>query len=379
MKNPVFVLAPDSFKGSMTAKQACEAMERGIRKVLPMAECIKIPMADGGEGTMQSLVDATGGQIYELEVIGPLGVPVLAQYGILGDGNTAVIEMASASGIHLTDNNTRNPLIATTYGTGQLVKVCLDKGVRKIILGIGGSATNDGGAGFAQALGIKFQDKEGAELPFGGAALANLCRIDVSSVDERLSETAIEVACDVTNLLCGEEGASFVFGPQKGATDGEVKILDEALYHYSQVIKEQLGKDVRNIPGAGAAGGLGAGLLAFTSSRLEGGVGLVARYTGLHEAIKQADIVFTGEGSIDSQTRYGKTPYGVVRIAKMENKKVVAVAGRVSGNIDRFSDLGFDAVFSITPEGMPLEGAMDTAEQNMERTMEDIVRLLLMK
>ncbi|MDH6309954.1 glycerate kinase [Dysgonomonas sp. PFB1-18] len=379
MRNPVFVLAPDSFKGSMTAKQACEAMERGIRRVLPTAECIKIPMADGGEGTMQSLVDATGGRLYELEVIGPLGVSVLAQYGILGNGNTAVIEMASASGIHLTDKNTRNPLIATTYGTGQLVKACLDKGIRKIILGIGGSATNDGGAGFAQALGVKFLNKEGVELPFGGAALSDLYKIDISSVDERLADTAIEVACDVTNPLCGEEGASFVFGPQKGATDAEMKILDEALYHYSHVIRGHLGKEVKDIPGAGAAGGLGAGLLAFTNARLEGGVDLVARYTGLHEAIKQADIVFTGEGAIDSQTRYGKTPYGVARIAKMKKKKVIAVAGCVLGDIGDFNDLGFDDIFSITSGGMSLEEAMDRAEENMEQVMEDVIRSFIMK
>lgn len=376
LTKPVFVLAPDSFKGSMTAKQVCDAMERGIKKVLPDAECIKIPMADGGEGTMQSLVDATSGTIYEIEVTGPSGKPVKARYGIMGDGKTAAIEMASASGLHLVNKDTRNPLITTTYGTGELVKACLDNGIKRIILGIGGSATNDGGAGFAQALGVKLLDAEGKELAFGGSSLADLDKIDISSIDSRLKDVEIEVACDVTNPLCGDTGASFVFGPQKGATPEMVKTLDNALQHYASTIKDQLGKKVKDIPGAGAAGGLGAGLLAFTNAKLEKGVNIVINYTGLRDAIKKADLVFTGEGGIDFQTQYGKTPYGVAQAAKTENKKVVAIAGYIGEGINQLYGLGFGAILGIMPGAMSIEEALEKGEENVERTIENIIRIL---
>jgi len=376
MKKPVFVLAPDSFKGSLTAGEVCHAMERGIRKVLPDAECIKVPMADGGEGTVQSLVDATRGEIYELQVTGPLGKPVMAKYGIMGDGKTAAIEMASASGIHFVNNETRNPMITTTYGTGELVKACLDKGIKKIILGIGGSATNDGGAGFAQALGVRFLDKDGRELPPGGAALKDLYSIDVSSLDKRLNEVDIEVACDVTNPLCGKTGASYVFGPQKGASPKMVIELDNALNHYAEVIKAQLGKDVKDVPGAGAAGGLGAGLLTFANARLEKGVEIIINYTRLREIVRHVDIVFTGEGGIDFQTQYGKTPYGVARVAKSECKRVIAIAGYIGKGIDELYSLGFDAILGIMPGVMTMDEAVDSAADNVERTVENIVRVL---
>lgn len=376
MKNTVFVLAPDSFKGSMTAKQVCDAMERGIKKVLPDAECIKVPMADGGEGTMQSLVDATNGTIYELDVAGPLGKQVKARYGIMGTGKTAAIEMASASGIHFVDENTKNPLITTTYGTGQLVKACLDRGVHKIILGIGGSATNDGGAGFARALGAKFLDKEGRELPPGGAALAGLDRIDISSLDPRLKDVDIEVACDVTNPLCGKTGASFVFGPQKGATAEMVTILDNALDRYAGIISRNLKKEVKDVPGAGAAGGLGAGLLAFTNARLEKGVDIIINYTNLKEIVQKADIVFTGEGGIDFQTQYGKTPFGVARTAKAADKTVIAIAGYIGEGIEQLYSIGFDAILGIVPGAMTIGEAMRKGAENVERTVENIVRLL---
>lgn len=379
MRNLTFVLAPDSFKGSMTAQEVCDAMERGIRKVLPEATCIKVPMADGGEGTVQSLVDATKGKVYELEVMGPLTSPVLAQYGILGDEKTAVIEMASASGIQYINEKTRNPLITTTYGTGQLIKECLNKGVSKIILGIGGSATNDGGAGLAQALGVRFSDKHNDELPFGGAALSQLEKIDLSNLDARLCNVEIEVACDVTNPLCGETGASKVFGPQKGATPDMVDILDDALYHYAEIIKCQLDKDIANISGAGAAGGLGAGLLAFTNAKLERGVNIVINYTNLKEIIKKADFVFTGEGGIDFQTQYGKTPYGVAQVAKSENKKVIAIAGYIGKGIDQLYDCGFDAILGILPQATSLEEALLKGKNNVERTIENIVRILLLR
>jgi len=378
MRSPVFLLAPDSFKGSLTAKEVCDAMETGIRKVLPDAECIKVPMADGGEGTVYSLINAVGGVIYEEEVTGPLGKPVKAKYGILKDNETAVIEMASASGLHLVDKNSMNPLIATTFGTGQLVRACLDKGIKKIILGIGGSATNDGGAGFMQALGVRLLDEDGNELPYGGEPLKDLYRIDVSSLDTRLQCVDIEVVSDVTNPLCGKEGASYVFGSQKGATPEMVEILDKSLLHYAEIIRTQLGKDIKDLPGAGAAGGLGAGLLAFTDAGLEKGVDTIINYTGLHEKIKKADFVFTGEGSIDCQTRYGKTPLGVARLAKKENKKVIAIAGSVREEIGQLYDLGFDAVFSIVPGPISLDDALADGKDNIEHTMENIIRILLM-
>lgn len=375
MEKQVFVLAPDSFKGSLTAKEVCLAMESGIKKVLPASECISVPMADGGEGTVQSLVDATGGTIYELEVTGPLGNPLKSFYGIMGDGKTAVIEMASASGLHLVDEATKNPLITTTYGTGQLVKACLDRGIENIILGIGGSATNDGGAGFAQALGVSLKDKNGDELPFGGAALSKLHKVDISGLDARLKDIRIEVASDVSNPLYGENGASYVFGPQKGATPEMVCLLDDALRHYSVIIKEQLRKDVAHTAGAGAAGGLGAGLLAFTNVRMRRGVDIIIEYTNLREIIKKADYVFTGEGGIDFQTKFGKTPYGVAQVAKSENKKVIAVAGYLGKDIESLYDM-FDAIFGIMPSVMTMPEAIKTAAVNIERTTGNIIRLL---
>lgn len=378
MKNPVFLLAPDSFKESMTAKEVCAAMEAGIKKAIPDAVCIQVPMADGGEGTVQSLVDATGGTIYQQTVTGPLGHPVTACYGILGDGETAVIEMASASGIHLVTKETKNPLVTTTYGTGELIKACLDKKVKQILIGIGGSATNDGGAGMAQALGVKFLDERGGMLPFGGGALGDLAAIDLAGLDPRLKEVQIFVASDVTNPLCGENGASHVFGPQKGATKEMVALLDTNLSHYAAIIKEQLGKDVAEVPGAGAAGGLGAGLMVFTDAVLKSGIELVVEYTGLEQKVKDADIVLTGEGSIDFQTQFGKTPYGVARAAKKHGKPVIAVAGYVGEQIDVLYEKGIDAIFGILPRPMALEDALQTGAANIERTCENIARLLVL-
>ncbi|KYC62185.1 Glycerate kinase [Heyndrickxia coagulans] len=378
MKNPVFLLAPDSFKESMTAKEVCAAMEAGIKKAIPDAVCIQVPMADGGEGTVQSLVDATGGTIYQQTVTGPLGHPVTACYGILGDGETAVIEMASASGIHLVTKETKNPLVTTTYGTGELIKACLDKKVKQILIGIGGSATNDGGAGMAQALGAKFLDERGGMLPFGGGALGDLAEIDLAGLDPRLKEVQIFVASDVTNPLCGENGASHVFGPQKGATKEMVALLDTNLSHYAAIIKEQLGKDVAEVPGAGAAGGLGAGLMVFTDAVLKSGIELVVEYTGLEQKVKDADIVLTGEGSIDFQTQFGKAPYGVARAAKKHGKPVIAVAGYVGEQIDVLYEKGIDAIFGILPRPMALEDALQTGAANIERTCENIARLLVL-
>lgn len=374
-KDFVIVLAPDSFKESMTAKAACEAMERGIKKANQQISCIQVPMADGGEGTMESLVDATDGEIYKLHVIGPLGDKVEASYGILGDGETGILEMASASGLHLVPIKDRNPLMTTTYGTGQLIKACLNHGVKKLLIGIGGSATNDGGAGVVQALGGKLLDHDGNELGFGGGVLGQIAEIDLTNFDSRLKNVTVEVACDVNNPLCGEQGASNVFGPQKGASPEMIKILDNNLRTYASVIYEQLGKDVMEVPGAGAAGGLGAGLMVFLNGSLKKGIDMVIEYTGLEEKVKNADMVWTGEGSIDFQTLYGKTPYGVAEVAKKHHKPVVAFAGSVGEKTEVLYEK-IDSIFSIMQGVSSLEEALATGQQNLERTAENAVRLM---
>lgn len=377
MKNELtIVLAPDSFKESMTAKEVCEAMERGIKKVNSNITCIHVPMADGGEGTMQSLVDATKGKVYSLKVDGPLGDQVEAQYGILGDGEIGILEMASASGIHLVSPEQRNPLLTTTYGTGQLIKACLDHGVKKLLIGIGGSATNDGGAGVIQALGGRLLDKQGTELAFGGGELGKLSTIDLSNFDSRLKDVIVEVACDVSNPLCGESGASNVYGPQKGATREMISILDDNLRHYADIIKKQLGKDVLDVPGAGAAGGLGAGLMAFLNGSLKKGIEMVIEYAGLEEKVKDADMVWTGEGSIDFQTQYGKTPLGVATVSKKHNKPVIALAGRVGEGIDVLYESGIDSIFGITKGATSIEEALAKGQENIEKTAENIIRLM---
>jgi glycerate 2-kinase len=372
-----FVLAPDSFKESMTAKEAADAMERGIKKVIPDADCVKVPMADGGEGTVQSLVDATEGEIIWTEVTGPDEKKVNAMFGILGDKETAIIEMASASGIHLIKKEERNPLFTTTYGTGELIKAALDKGVKTILIGIGGSATNDGGAGMVQALGAKLLDKDGNELPFGGGALNRLHKIDLSGLDSRLENTNVEVACDVTNPLTGKTGASNIFGPQKGATPEMIETLDANLKHYAEVIKEQLGKDVENIPGAGAAGGLGAGLMAYLNAELKRGIDLVIKYTKLEEKMKGADCVFTGEGSVDSQTVFGKTPYGVSTTAQKHNIPVIAFAGRIGEGVDVLYNHGITSIVGILQGASSLEDALREGTKNIEKASENVTRILM--
>ncbi len=379
MNKPTFLLAPDSFKESMTAKEVCIAMEKGLRKVYPEAQYIHVPMADGGEGTVQSLVDASGGQLYQKKVTGPLGTSVTAVYGIMGDGSTGVIEMASASGIHHVNQNTRNPLITTTYGTGELIRECIDRGMNKIIIGIGGSATNDGGTGMAEALGVRFLDAEGQSLARGGGDLNRLITIDISLLDPRLQEVQLIVACDVTNPLCGEDGASRVFGPQKGATPEMIQQLDDNLNHYASVVKQQLDQDVAHLPGAGAAGGLGAGLMIFTQAVLQKGIDIVIEYSGLVEKLKQADFVFTGEGGIDSQTTFGKTPYGVARAAQASGKKVIAIAGYIGEGIDTLYDEGIDAIFGIVPGASDLPSLLQAGPHNVERTCENIARILALR
>lgn len=372
-----FVLAPDSFKESMSAKRACEAMERGIRKVLPDAEILHVPMADGGEGTVDALVDGSKGTRVEVVVSGPLPTEkVTTYYGLLADKKTAVMEMAKANGIELLAERKRNPLLTSTYGTGEMIKSALDHGVEKIIIGIGGSVTNDGGAGMAQALGVRLLDEAGRELSVGGGALAKLATVDITNVDPRLKNTEIIIASDVTNPLTGPTGASVVFGPQKGATPAMVNELDSNLVHYAEVIKKDLTIDVKNQPGAGAAGGLGAGLLVFTGASLRSGVELVTELTHLEDKISQADYVFTGEGGMDFQTKFGKAPYGVAKAAKKYHKPVFACAGYIGEQVEVLYDEGITAIFGILGKSGSLDDALQAGEANLERTVENIVRVL---
>jgi glycerate 2-kinase len=370
------VIAPDSFKESLTAKEVANAIEKGWKQVFPNAQYVQVPMADGGEGTVQSLVDATNGYIIKEMVTGPLGNKVEGYFGILGDGKTAVIEMAAASGIHYVPIARRNPLVTTTTGTGELIVRALNEGVEHIILGLGGSATNDGGAGMAQALGAKLLNKNGEELPVGGGALAQLHKIDVSEMDERLQRVSFVVACDVDNPLTGERGASAIFGPQKGATDEVVVVLDCNLAHYAQVIKRDLHKDVEIVPGAGAAGGLGAGVLAFLNAELKSGVDIVIEATNLKEKVKGADYVITGEGRIDGQTIYGKTPIGVAKTAKLYDIPVIGIAGCLREDCEVVYEHGIDIVFPIVPAAITLEEALQQGEQNLERTARNVAQII---
>ncbi|RHW40388.1 glycerate kinase [Neobacillus notoginsengisoli] len=366
------VIAPDSFKESLSALEAAEAIEKGFKQVLPDAEYIKVPMADGGEGTVQSLVDATGGEMIYKTVTGPLETPVDAFFGLLGNRTTAVIEMAAASGLHLVPAEKRNPLITTTRGTGELIAAALDYGVNHIIIGLGGSATNDGGAGMVKALGGLLLDKDGNEIGEGGGSLCDLASIDLSGFDPRLATSTIEVACDVDNPLTGDKGASAIFGPQKGATPAMVAQLDQNLGHFAAVIERDLGKKVKNVAGAGAAGGLGGGILAFLPAELRRGVDIVIEATGLSEIVRDADLVITGEGAIDSQTIFGKTPIGVAKTAKKVGVPVVAVAGKLSNDSCIVHEHGIDAMFSIVPGAISLEGAFKHAGEFVERTAANI-------
>ncbi|KAE8176740.1 glycerate kinase [Photobacterium carnosum] len=369
------IIAPDSYKESLTAMEVATAIEAGFRQIMPTAEYIKLPMADGGEGTVQSLVDASNGTIIEHQVTGPLGKQVPAFFGLMGDGKTAVIEMAAASGLHLVSPNLRNPMLTTSYGTGELILAALDHGVDHIIVGIGGSATNDGGIGMAQALGVQLLDNKGQALGFGGQALAQLASIDITTVDPRLAHIKLEVACDVDNPLCGEKGASHIFGPQKGATPAMVAELDQHLDHYAAIIKRDLAIDVKDMAGAGAAGGMGAALLSLFNAQLRSGIEIVIDAVNLGDIIKDADLVITGEGRIDSQTIHGKTPIGVARTAKKYHKPVIGIAGCLSQDCGVVYDHGIDAVFSVVPAAMSLEHAFNNAAVNIELTARNIAAI----
>ena len=372
------LIAPDSFKNALSALEVAGNLRAGLEKAMPEAEFELLPMADGGEGTVEAIIDATGGKLMTRTVNDPLMRPVEASFGITGDGTTAVIEMASVSGIQVIRADERNPWITTTYGTGELILSALDEGCRKFVIGIGGSATNDCGAGAASALGVKFMDSEGNAVEQGGGYLDKVRNIDMSGLDPRIAECRIMVACDVSNPLTGPTGASRVYGPQKGADPEMVEKLDSNLRNMAAVIRDQLGIDVDSIPGAGAAGGLGAGMIAFLGGELVAGVTAIADVTGLDEAIEKADLVITGEGKIDSQTRWGKTPFGVAAFAKKHGKPVVAVAGTVGEGAHELFDHGIDTIFPILDAPMDLEEAIRKTPEFLEDTGERIGRFIRM-
>ncbi len=370
------VVAPDSFKGSLSAVGVAKAMERGILAVFPGAEVLKVPIADGGEGTVEALVTATRGRIEHCVVRGPLGEPADARWGVLGDGETAVIEMAAASGLPLVPMERRDPRVTTTFGTGELMKAAFDAGFAKLIIGIGGSATNDGGAGMARALGVRFLDGAGHDLPEGGAALTRLVRIDLSGLDRRVPRANIIVACDVDNPLTGQRGASAVYGPQKGASPEAIQELDGALEKYAAVAKAATGRDVASAPGAGAAGGLGAGLLYFTPARLRPGVGIVLDAARFSTMMQGANLVITGEGRTDLQTAMGKAPVGVARVAQQHGIPVLCIAGALGEGADDVLAKGVEALASIVPRAMALEECMARGAELVEEGTARACRLV---
>lgn len=371
------VIAPDSFKGSLSATAVAEALADGIAAVWPDADIVQQPVADGGEGTVDALVTATAGRFIVTEVTGPLGEPVLARWGILGDGTTAVIEVAAASGIVLVPPKQRNPLHTTSRGTGELMRAALDAGCERIIVGLGGSATNDGGAGLAQALGARLLDEAGDDLPPGGAALARLAHVDVGGLDRRLAGVEVIAATDVTNPLLGPTGASAVFGPQKGASPDDVQLLEAALTRYADILAQQVGRgDVRDAPGAGAAGGIGAGMLAFCGATLRSGADVVLEAVGLEELVRKADLVITGEGKLDGQTAYGKAPLAVARVAKRYDKPVIVVAGMLGAGVEKLYDMGIDAAVSIAPGPIHIQASRKHAPRLLRETGARIARLL---
>ncbi|ELY2672130.1 glycerate kinase [Cronobacter sakazakii] len=369
------VIAPDSFKESLSAMDVAKAIEAGFREIYPQAHYVCVPMADGGEGTVEAMVAATGGQIITTPVTAPLGNKVDGFFGLLGDGETAVVEMAAASGLHLVPTAQRDPRITTSYGTGELILAALERGVKAIIIGIGGSATNDGGAGMMQALGARFLDGEGRELVPGGAALARLERLDLSALDPRLAQVSVTAACDVDNPLCGEKGASAVFGPQKGATPAMVSELDAALRRFGEQLEAATGKAIISAPGAGAAGGMGTALLGMLNAELRPGIEIVIESLGLAQAVRDADLVITGEGRLDSQSIHGKTPVGVARVAKQFQRPVVAIAGSLTPDYQIVHEHGIDAAFSVIDRIVTLQEALDDAERNLRVTARNVAAL----
>ncbi|AZK45628.1 glycerate kinase [Paenibacillus lentus] len=371
------LIVPDSYKGSLSSKEVADCMEQGILDVLPEAIVHKIPIADGGEGTVEAILSVTCGESRELEVIGPHGGPVTATYGVYDNGRSAVIEMASASGIMLMSQDSLNPWGATTYGTGQVIKAALEEGARRLVIGIGGSATNDGGVGMAQALGVRFLDAAGEEIGFGGGELQRICSIDMSGIHPTIAQCEITIASDVTNPLCGHKGAAHVFGPQKGATPEMVVKLDEGLKHLAMIIREQVGIDIENVAGAGAAGGLGAGLMAFLNAKMARGIDIVLEAARFDEVVRDADLVFTGEGRTDAQTVFGKTPAGVAKLSKKYNKPVICISGGVTTEAFEIYNIGIDVIIGATQIPMTLEEAIGKTPANIRHAVSSVLRAIL--
>jgi glycerate kinase len=372
------VIAPDSYKESLPACEVAQAIESGFREIFPDAQYVKVPVADGGEGTVEAMIAATHGTVKTSRVTGPLGEPVDAMWGISGDGLTAFIEMAAASGLALVPAAQRNPLLTTSRGTGELILHALEQGAKSIIIGIGGSATNDGGAGMVQALGARLSDANGKELTAGGGSLISLNSIDIAGLDPRLAVCSLRVACDVTNPLTGDLGASRIFGPQKGATDAMIVELDASLAHYAEVIKKSLHIDVLNVPGAGAAGGMGAALMAFLGAELGRGIEIVTQALNLEEHIHDCSLVLTGEGRIDSQSIHGKVPVGVASVAKKYHKPVIGIAGCLTTDVGVVHQHGIDAVFSVLTQIGTLDEAFRSAFDNIQRASRNVAATLQM-
>lgn len=368
------IIAPDSYKGSLTAVQAAKAIDEGIKRAFPHANTSLVPVADGGEGTIETLVSATNGKLKSIKVLAPLGNEVIASYGILGDGKTCVIEMASASGLDLVPQDKLSPLQTTTYGTGQLIKQALDDGYKTFILAIGGSATNDGGTGMLQALGLKILDYKGNQIGFGGGELNKVDQIILDDFDSRIYNCNFIIASDVQNPLIGPNGASYVFGPQKGATPETVDILDENLTHWANEVARVTNKYLHDRPGAGAAGGIGGAFQAFFPAKMRRGIDVVLEYSNLDSYLTDADLIITGEGQVDYQTASGKTPLGVAQASQKYNVPCIIIAGSVGKGVDVLYEYGVVSIHSMINQPMTLEKAMENASELLELATEQVVR-----
>ena len=378
MKIKKILISPQEFKESLTGLEVANAIQEGINKVDSKIKTSLVPVADGGDGTLQTMVDVTGGKIITETVRDPLGRNIDSVWGKLGDDNSAVIEMAKASGLALLNENEKSATLTSTYGTGQLFKFALDQGIDNFIIGIGGSATNDGGAGFVSALGAKLYDENGKEVESNGISLSSIRDIDMSNFDKRVKNTSVRVACDVTNPLCGNEGASAIFGPQKGANPEEVNLLDKNLLHWASLIKDQLGKDILNVPGAGAAGGLGAGLMAFTDAELSIGANIVLDSLNYDEHLRDVDLVIVGEGSTDKSTQFNKSPVAVAMRAKKLGIPVICLSGSIGEGYSESRDLGISSFFSIVSGPTELKYAIENAHELIVKSTEEIIRSLLL-
>ena len=378
MKIKKILISPQEFKESLTGLEVANAIQEGINKADSKIKTNLVPVADGGDGTLQTMVDVTGGKIITETVRDPLGRNIDSVWGKLGDDNSAVIEMAKASGLALLNENEKSATLTSTYGTGQLFKFALDQGIDNFIIGIGGSATNDGGAGFVSALGAKLYDENGKEVESNGISLSSIRDIDMSNFDKRVKNTSVRVACDVTNPLCGNEGASAIFGPQKGANPEEVNLLDKNLLHWASLIKDQLGKDILNVPGAGAAGGLGAGLMAFTDAELSIGANIVLDSLNYDEHLRDVDLVIVGEGSTDKSTQFNKSPVAVAMRAKKLGIPVICLSGSIGEGYSESRDLGISSFFSIVSGPIELKYAIENAHELIVKSTEEIIRSLIL-